>query len=71
MTITSDLETIVLTPSAAALAKGHNLEALVSTAQSRVAELKMILAQIVDVHPDNGYDAKNYARLPSLLAKLA
>lgn len=73
MTAHSDLAAISLTANAQAKAQaaGVNLPALVAQAQAHIADLQILLKQIVAFHPTTGGDASNYSALLAVLAELA
>jgi hypothetical protein len=73
MTAFTDLTAISLTATAkaAASAKGEDLSALVTLAETHITELSALLKQIVAIHPSTGGDATNYAALNAILGELA
>lgn len=71
-TVTTDLNAIALTTNAKtlAIAKGTDLNALISHAKLKAAELRVILAQIIALHPTGGGDAANLTSLNTILGEL-
>jgi len=73
MTVMTDLNAIVTTASSktAMSALAIDVNALVSLAKQHVAELKVVMSQIISVYPSSGGDSANHAALVSVLAELA
>jgi glycine/D-amino acid oxidase-like deaminating enzyme len=73
MTALSDIKAISPTANAKAVvtAKGADINALMAMAQQHAGDLKVVVAQIVALHPTGGGDAANFAALQAVLAELA
>ena len=73
MTALSDFRSISL--SGNAIDAGHvcgvNLPGLAALAHQHIAELEIVLKQIIKIHPTSGGDAANLAALNAAMAELA
>lgn len=72
MTTSTNLKAIVLTANAKAVvtAKGSDPTALQAQVVLKVSELRVLLAQLIALHPAGGGDAANLAALNAELALL-
>jgi len=72
MTTQANLKAIVPTANAKAVvaAKGADVTALQNAVILRCAELRVLLAQLIALHPSGGGDAANLAALSAELALL-
>ncbi len=72
MTTTANLKAIVPTPTAknAVAAKGADVTALQQQLLLKTGELRVLLAQLIALHPGGGGDAANLAALNAELALL-
>jgi hypothetical protein len=72
MTVRTDL--LAVTPTANAKnvvqVSGENLPQLMALADQHITDLKILLKQVIALHPSTGGDAANYTALQSLLAEL-
>ena len=73
MTAHTDLAAITPTANAKGVAQaaGVNLPQLMALADTHINELRILLKQIIALHPSSGGDAANYAALQAVLAELA
>lgn len=53
------------------MAAGASLPQLMALVDQHITDLKILLKQIVALHPSTGGDASNYSALQAVLAKLA
>jgi hypothetical protein len=74
-TMTAHTHLVAITPTAnaksVAVVAGTNLPQLMTLADQRITELKILLKQIIALHPSSGGDASNYSALQAVLAELA
>lgn len=73
MTTLTDIKAVTptTTAKAAVAAKGHDINSLMFQAQVKAGELKVLVNQIIALHPSGGGDASNYTALNNILAALA
>lgn len=73
MTVMSELKALSLNPIAKASVAAHgvDLPSLVTHAEARLLELRVLLRQIAAVHPSRDSDTRTYAALTAVLAELA
>jgi hypothetical protein len=71
-TITQDINSIILTPTAIAKAQaaGADLPALMTQLQLHITEKQRLIKEIIRMHPVGGGDVANLASLNAILAKL-
>jgi len=72
MTVHTDLLAIAPTANAKNVVQvsGANLPQLMALADQHIADLKILLKQVIALHPSTGGDAANYTALQSLLGEL-
>jgi hypothetical protein len=73
VTALTDIKAITPTANAKSVvsAKGADINALMAAATIKAAELKVLVAQIIAMHPTGGGDAANLTALNNILAELA
>jgi hypothetical protein len=73
MTAITDIKAVTPTANAKAVvaAKGTDITALMAAVLLKASELKVLVAQVIAVHPSGGGDAANLTALNSILAELA
>jgi hypothetical protein len=72
MTALAELNAITLTANAKTVvsAKAVDIAALTALVKQHVSELKVVLAQLISLHPTGGGDAANLAALSAVLAEI-
>ena len=72
MTAITDIKAVTPTANAKAVvsAKGADINSLMAQALVKASELKVLMAQIVAVHPTGGGDAANLTALNNIIAEL-
>lgn len=73
MTVKTDLNAITPTANAKSVVfgKAQDIASLTALVKQHTDELKVVLAQLIALHPSGGGDASNLSALQAVLAQLA